>query len=104
MTLGLEDFLAVGAILFAIGFMVALSKRNAIGVLMGVELMLNAVALTLIAFARFPVGDRPITGQAFVVFILTVAAAEAAVGLALAVSVYRNRQTVDVDQLTTLRS
>jgi NADH:ubiquinone oxidoreductase subunit K len=69
-----------------------------------VELMLNAVGLTLISFSRFPVGDRPITGQTFVVFILTVAAAEAAVGLALAVSVYRNRQTVDVDKITLLNS
>lgn len=102
MTLSLEDFLIVGALLFALGMMVALSKRNAIGVLMGVELMLNAVNLTLVAFSRFSESDRPIAGQTFVVFILTVAAAEAAVALALAVSVYRNRQTIDVDKLNTL--
>jgi NADH:ubiquinone oxidoreductase subunit K len=83
---------------------VALSKRNAIGVLMGVELMLNAVNLTLITFSRFATSDRPIAGQTFVVFIITVAAAEAAVALALAVSVYRNRDTVDVDQINLLRS
>ncbi len=104
MTLSLEDFLAVGAILFALGFLVALSKRNAVGVLMGVELMLNAVNLTLIAFARFAEGPRPIAGHTFVVFVLTVAAAEAAVALALAVSVYRNRETVDVDRINLLRS
>ena len=104
MTLNAEHFLAVGALLFCIGFIVALSKRNAIGVLMGVEIMLNAVNLTLITFSRFAVSDRPVTGQVFVVFVITVAAAEAAVALALAVSVYRNRQTIDVDKMSLLKS
>lgn len=104
MTPGLEHFLTVGALLFCLGLGVALSKRNAISVLMGIELMLNAVNLTLIAFSRFTISDRPIAGQTFVVFILTVAAAEAAVALALAVSVYRNRETVDVDRINLLRS
>ena len=104
MTPGLEHFLTVGALLFCLGLGVALSKRNAIGVLMGIELMLNAVNLTLIAFSRFTISDRPIAGHTFVVFILTVAAAEAAVALALAVSVYRNRETVDVDRINLLRS
>lgn len=104
MTLTLEHFLTVGALLFAIGLIVALSKRNAIGVLMGVELMLNATTLTLLSFSRFADIARPVSGQVFVVFIITVAAAEAAVALALAVSVYRQRGTVDVDQLNLLRS
>mgnify|MGYP001178202360 FL=1 len=104
MTPGIEHFLTVGALLFCIGLIVALGKRNAIGVLMGVELMLNAVNLTLITFSRFAVSPRPVTGQTFAVFIITVAAAEAAVALALAVAVYRNRETVDVDQLNLLRS
>jgi NADH:ubiquinone oxidoreductase subunit K len=104
MTLGIEHFLTVGALLFCLGLGVALSKRNAIGVLMGVELMLNAVNLTLITFSRFTISDRPITGQTFAVFVITVAAAEAAVALALAMSVYRNRDTVDVDQINLLRS
>ena len=104
MTPGLEHFLTVGALLFCLGLGVALSKRNAIGVLMGIELMLNAVNLTLIAFSRFTISDRPIAGHTFVVFILTAAAAEAAVALALAVSVYRNRETVDVDRINLLRS
>lgn len=104
MTIGIEHFLTVGVLLFCLGLAVALSKRNAIGVLMGVELMLNAVNLTLITFSRFSTSDRPITGQTFVVFIITVAAAEAAVALALAVSVYRNRETVDIDQINLLRS
>ena len=104
MTPGLEHFLTVSALLFCLGLGIALSKRNAIGVLMGVELMLNAVNLTLISFSRFTVSDQPIAGQTFVVFVLTVAAAEAAVALALAVSVYRNRETVDVDRINLLRS
>jgi NADH:ubiquinone oxidoreductase subunit K len=104
MSVGLEEFLVVGALLFALGFAVALSKRNAIGVLMGVELMLNAVNLTLISFSRFGQSDRPVTGHTFVAFIITVAAAEAAVALAMAMSVYRNRQTIDVDQINLLRS
>jgi len=104
MSVGIEHFLIVGAILFCLGLAVALSKRNAIGVLMGVELMLNAVNLTLLTFSRFTVSARPVTGHAFVVFVITVAAAEAAVALALAVSVYRNRETVDVDRMNLLKS
>jgi NADH:ubiquinone oxidoreductase subunit K len=104
MSPGLEHFLTVGALLFGLGLVVALSKRNAIGVLMGVELMLNAVNITLLAFHRFTVSPAPVAGQVFVVFVITVAAAEAAVALALAVSVYRQRETVDVDRINLLRS
>jgi NAD(P)H-quinone oxidoreductase subunit 4L len=104
MSPGIEHFLTVGALLFCLGLAIALSKRNAIGVLMGVELMLNAVNITLLTFSRFSVSGRAVTGQAFVVFVLTVAAAEAAIALALAVSLYRNRQTVDVDQIDLLKS
>jgi NAD(P)H-quinone oxidoreductase subunit 4L len=99
----LEHVLVVGALLFSIGLFVALSRRNAVGILMGVELMLNSVNLTLIGFSRFTVSPRPIDGQVFAVFVITVAAAEAAVALALAVSVYRLRNTVDVDTLRTLK-
>lgn len=104
MSVGIEHFLIVSAILFCIGLAVALSKRNAVGVLMGVELMLNAVNITLITFSRFSVSERPITGTAFVAFSITVAAAEAAVALALAMSVYKNRETVDVDRINLLKS
>jgi NADH:ubiquinone oxidoreductase subunit K len=104
MTLELEHFLTVGALLFAMGLLIALSKRNAIGVLMGVELMLNSVNITLLAFSRFAESDRAISGQAFVAFVITVAAAEAAVALALAAAVYRNRDTINVDQIRLLRS
>ncbi len=100
----LEHFLVVGALLFCMGLLIALSKRNAIGVLMGVELMLNAVNLTLLSFSRFAETDRQVAGHTFVVFIITVAAAEAAVALALAVSLYRTRETVAVDAMNELRS
>ncbi len=99
----LEHVLIVGAILFAIGLYVALSKRNAVAVLMGIELMLNAVNLTFIAFARFVESPRPLDGHVFAIFVITVAAAEAAVALALAVAVYRHRETVDMDKISLLR-
>jgi NADH:ubiquinone oxidoreductase subunit K len=101
--IGISHFLTIGALLFSMGLMIALSKRNAIGVLMGVEIMLNAVNLTLLTFARFT-ESVAVAGHTFVVMIVTVAAAEAAVGLALAVSFYRNRQTIDVDQANLLKS
>ncbi len=99
----LEHVLIVGAVLFAIGLYVALSKRNAVAVLMGIEIMLNAVNLTFIAFARFVESPRPLDGHVFVIFVITVAAAEAAVALALAVAVYRHRETIDVGKISLLR-
>ena len=103
MRVELEQVLIVGAVLFAIGIYVALTKRNAVAVLMGIELMLNSVNLTLIAFARFVESPRPIDGHVFAIFVITVAAAEAAVALALAVAVYRFRNTIDVDKINLLR-
>lgn len=103
MTIGLEEYLVVGAVLFGIGLYVALSKRNAVGVLMGIELMLNAVNLTLVAFSRFSDSDVALSTQVFVVFIVATAAAEVAVGLALALVVYRNRRTVSVDEIDLLK-
>jgi NAD(P)H-quinone oxidoreductase subunit 4L len=99
----LEHVLVVAALLFSIGLFVALSKRSAIGILMGIELMLNSVNLNLIGFARFVESPRPIDGQVFSVFVITVAAAEAAVALALAVAVYRLRESIDVDRLNLLK-
>src|SRR4051812_13392148 len=101
--IGLQHVLVVGALLFSIGLFVALSRRNAVGVLMGVELMLNSVNLNLVGFSRFVQSPRPIDGQVFAVFVITVAAAEAAVALALAVSMYRLRQTIDVDRMNVLK-
>lgn len=103
LVLHLEEVLIVGAALFAIGLYIALSKRNAIGVLMGVELMLNAVNVTFLAFSRFIESDRPLDGHVFAVFVITVAAAEAAVALALAVAVYKHRETVNIDEIDLLR-
>lgn len=111
MAIGLQHYLIVGGIMFAIGLYVALAKRNAVAVLMGVELMLNAVALTFLAFSRFlplagpPTGSAPgpIAGHVFVVFILTVAAAETAVALALAVAIYRQRRSIDVERIDLMR-
>jgi NAD(P)H-quinone oxidoreductase subunit 4L len=103
MAIGLEPYLAVSAMLFAIGLWIALSKGNAIVVLMGVELMLNAVNVALIAFSRFGAFSAPIAGHVFVLFVLTVAAAEASVALAMAVSIYRGRGTIDVDRLDLMK-
>ena len=103
MTVGLEHYLVVGALLFAIGLYLALAKRNAVAILMGIELMLNAVNLTLVSFSRFIVAPRPIDGQVFAVFVITVAAAEAAVALAMVVAIYRHRQTIDMNRINLLR-
>lgn len=102
-SVGVEHFLIVGALLFAIGLYLVLAKRNAVAILMGIELMLNAVNLTLVTFSRFAVSPRPIDGQVFAVFVITVAAAEAAVALALVVAVYRRRDTIDIDRINLLR-
>jgi NAD(P)H-quinone oxidoreductase subunit 4L len=102
-TISLEHFLVLSAVLFGIGLWIALGKRNAIQILMGIEIMFNAVNLALVAFARFVKSPNPITGHVFVIFILTVAAAEASVALAMVVGVYRNRGTVDIDQIDLLK-
>ena len=99
----LEHVLIVGGVLFAIGLYLALAKRNAVAVLMGIELMLNAVNLTFVAFARFIESPRPLDGHVFAIFVITVAAAEAAVALALVVAIYRYRETIDVDRINLLR-
>jgi len=95
-------YLLLAAGLFCVGAFGALARRNAIGVLMGVELMLNAVNINLIAFWRY---SSPIamTGQMFAIFVITVAAAEAAVGLALIISAYRLHKTVNVEQLDLMK-
>ncbi len=99
----LEQVLIVGGVLFAIGLYIALSKKNVVAVLMGIELMLNAVNVTLIGFSRFVESARPLDGHVFAIFVITVAAAEAAVVLALAMAVYRHRGTIDIDKIKLLR-
>jgi NADH:ubiquinone oxidoreductase subunit K len=102
LVLHLEDVLIVGAALFAIGLYIALSKRNAIGVLMGVELMLNAVNINIVAFWRY-LTPQNMSGQAFAVMVFAVAAAEVAVGLALVISIYRRRKTVDANEINLMK-
>ena len=100
--IGLDHYLVLAAALFCIGFLGAVVKRNAIAVLMGVELMLNAVNLNLVAFDRFGVHVVPL-GQSFAVFIIAVAAAEVAVALAIILTLYRRRSNTRVDDLDMLK-
>lgn len=102
MVVPLSWYLFLAAALFGIGFFGVLARRNAVAVLMGVELMLNAVNINILAFWRYVRPDDP-TGQIFSIFVLTVAAAEAAVGLALIISIYRTRNTVNVDEIDLLK-
>ncbi len=104
MQVPLSWYLIVAAALFCIGLYGALSRRNAVGVLMGVELMLNSVNINLLAFWRnIEVAFGGLSGQVFAIIVITVAAAEAAVGLALVIAVYRNRQTVDVEDVDLMK-
>ena len=116
--MSLESFLVVGAIIFSIGLYGALSKRNAITVLMCIELMFTAVTITAVALSRYvvparlsdaggAVGDEAVqfllAGQIFAVFIITVAAAEIALGLALVIAIYRSRQSVFVTDINLMK-
>ncbi len=96
----LNGYLILSAILFSIGMIGVLTRRNAIVIFMCVELMLNAVNLTFIAFSKF-LGN--LDGQVFVFFVMTVAAAEAAVGLALMIAFYKNRESIDVEDMNLLK-
>lgn len=101
----LNYYLSLAAALFCIGLFGALARKNAIAVLMGIELMLNAVNINLVAFWRYGSPD-PIVNQAgvvFALFVITIAAAEAAIGLALVIAIYRSRDTVNVEELDLLK-
>lgn len=102
MTIPLSWWLMVSAALFSIGVYGALSHKNAIGILMGVELVLNAANINLVAFWRY-VAPNDVAGQIFAIIVITVAAAEAAVGLALVIAVYRRRRSAIVEELDILR-
>ena len=91
-------WLAVAAALFCLGLYGALSRKNAIGVLLGIELMLNAVNINLVVFWRY-ITPQALTGQIFAMFVVGIAAAEAAAGLAIIIAAYRQRDTVVVDEL-----
>lgn len=99
----LEWYLLLAAFLFCAGLYAALARRNAVAALMGIELMLNAVNINLVAFWRYGNGVEALEGQVFAIFVIAVAAAEVAVGLALIISVYRGRRTINLDDLDTLR-
>jgi NADH-quinone oxidoreductase subunit K len=95
--------LLVAALVFAIGLAGALTRRNAILVLIGIELMLNAANLNLVAFWRYSPHPEALTGMMFAVFSIAVAAAEAAVGLGLVIALYRHARTVDLDEINRMK-
>jgi NADH:ubiquinone oxidoreductase subunit K len=99
----LHCYLLLSALLFAIGLAGALTRRNAIMVLIGIELMLNAANLNFIAFWRYGPNPEALTGIMFVLFSIGIAAAEAAVGLALIISIYRHYKTANVDEINSMQ-
>ncbi len=99
----LAGFLIVAALVFSIGLAIALTRRNAILVLIGIELMLNAANLNLIAFWRFGPHPEALTGMMFAIFSIAVAAAEAAVGLGLVIAYHRHSKTTDLDTMTRMK-
>jgi len=96
----LQNYLILSGILFAIGVIGVLTRRNVIIIFMSIELMLNAVNLSFVAFARY---FNDMSGHVFVFMVMTVAAAEAAVGLAIIIAVFRNKETVDVDEINIMK-
>jgi NAD(P)H-quinone oxidoreductase subunit 4L len=102
MIVGLTHYLILSALVFCIGLYGALAKRNAVVILMSIELMLNGVNIAMVAFSRY-ITPQALTGQIFAIFIITVAAAEAALGLALVLAIFRYRDTIEVDQINLLK-
>lgn len=100
--ISLEHYLILAALLFCIGLYGALAKKNAVAVLMGVELMLNSVNINLIAFNKF-LAPENVTGHIFAIFVIVVAAAEVAVGIALILNIYRQRLTTNVNDMDILK-
>ena len=100
--IGLNHYLVLSAVLFAIGLYGSLARRNAIVILMSIEIMLNAVNIALVSFSRF-VTPALLTGQVFAIFVIVVAAAEAAVGLGILMAVYRHRQSIDSDKINLMK-
>lgn len=98
----LSWYLTLAAALFCIGFYGVLARKNAVAILMSVELMLNAVNINLVAFWRF-IAPEEISGQVFAVIVFAVAAAEVAVGLALVISIYRRRKTVSAEEIDLMK-
>lgn len=101
MEIGLHHYLVVALVVFLCGIFTVLTRRNAIGILMGVELILNSANINYIAFSRF--GGGGYDGQVFSIFVIMLAAAEAAIGLAIVLGIYRQFETIDVEATDTLR-
>jgi NADH-quinone oxidoreductase subunit K len=99
--IGLEHYLVVSAALFSLGIMAVLTRKNAVNVLMGVELMLNSANVNLVAFSRF--SSANLDGQLFAIFVIVIAAAEAAVALAIVLSMYRLLKSVNLDRADSLK-
>lgn len=102
MSAGLNHYLILGAMLFSIGLVGTLTKRNIVAILMSLELMFNAINLTFVAFGRF-ITPTLLTGQVFVLFIIVVAAGEVALGLALIIALFRNRESVDISAASSMK-
>lgn len=100
--ISLEHYLVLSAILFAIGLYGALAKRNAIIILMSIEIMLNGVNIAMVAFSRYVVPVL-LTGQVFAIFVMVVAAAEAAVALAIIITIYRNKESIDITNVNLMK-
>jgi NADH-quinone oxidoreductase subunit K len=100
-TIGLHHYLVVAALLFVLGLLTVATRRNAVAILMGVELILNAASLNFVAFSKYTEGG--VAGQVFSLFIILLAAAEACIALAIVLSIYRNFKDVDVFKTATLR-
>ena len=98
-----NQFLLLGAVLFCIGVYGVLARRNGVLVLMSIELILNAVNINLVAFGALQEGAAAISGQVFALFVVTIAAAEVGVGLAIVLLIYRNRTSVDLDEVDMMR-
>ncbi len=103
MNLALEHFLVVAALLFSIGFYTVVTRRNAVAILMGIELILNAANINFVAFARYGSVANPLAGQVFPVFGIMIAAAEAAVGLAIVLAIFQTWKGIDTEATTSLR-
>jgi NADH-quinone oxidoreductase subunit K len=101
MSVGLPHFLTVGAMLFSLGILAVMTRRNAVGILMGVELILNAANVNFVAFARYV--QHGIDGHVIAAFVIVLAAAEAAVALAIVLAMFRNFGTVHVDTVNHLK-
>ena len=103
MTPGLLHYLTLASILFSLGFYTTITRKNAISILMGIELMLNAANINFIAFSRFTNVSDQLIGQVFPIFSIMVAAAEAAVGLAIVLSVFNNWKSIDTQDIKSLQ-